>query len=185
VQAVYQYFQQTQGWLPAKTKQQVIDRMDVPSGNATEFDPDSIMLYAFPDWLMLDGAGTHANSKLSPTDISFVRDWYGARGSGPGPSGPPSDPIPLNNPGFAVRSLKSGQTAVFVFPVADADAYDLEVLADDPLKLSLFGPDSRTDKIADQGPAKRLFLGRTLQPGRYFAQLGGASGTVNYTIKVH
>jgi len=44
---------------------------------ATRFDPRSIMLYSFDGALFADGLGpTNTNSKLSPTDITLIKQMY-------------------------------------------------------------------------------------------------------------
>ena len=51
-------------------------RYSVDQINGSEFDPDSIMLYFFPAYLTKDGKGTHANNRLSPTDVKWVEKEY-------------------------------------------------------------------------------------------------------------
>ena len=44
----------------------------------SEFDPDSIMLYAFPSSWTRSGGATRENASLSPTDMSFIAEAYPA-----------------------------------------------------------------------------------------------------------
>lgn len=44
--------------------------------NATKFDPNSIMLYAFPGEFIVGGIATHENTKLSRGDKRFIRKMY-------------------------------------------------------------------------------------------------------------
>jgi hypothetical protein len=44
--------------------------------NFTKFDPDSIMLYAFPGHLFKNGKGTKENKHLSANDKKFIAEWY-------------------------------------------------------------------------------------------------------------
>ena len=44
--------------------------------NATKFDPNSIMLYAFPAEFIVGGVATHENTKLSRGDTRFIRKMY-------------------------------------------------------------------------------------------------------------
>jgi hypothetical protein len=53
----------------------------------TAFDMASIMLYAFPASLFMDGQGTPNNTHLSATDISFWSGIYPQSGGGPSPNG--------------------------------------------------------------------------------------------------
>src|SRR5262249_36006990 len=51
----------------------ILDKYATDQINGTRFDPDSIMLYAFPGTLTEDGKGTHENHRLSPADITFIK----------------------------------------------------------------------------------------------------------------
>jgi hypothetical protein len=42
----------------------------------TDFDPKSIMLYAFPAALFLDHLGTDSNTRLSDMDKQFIATMY-------------------------------------------------------------------------------------------------------------
>jgi hypothetical protein len=62
------------------SKEQVADNVFTVYGESqtqyTDFDPDSVMLYAFPpDWT-LDGMTFPDNVQLSATDRAFVRKVY-------------------------------------------------------------------------------------------------------------
>lgn len=46
------------------------------STDATRFDPDSIMLYMFPNSLFVDGKGTRTNYALSRSDKDFIIKHY-------------------------------------------------------------------------------------------------------------
>lgn len=58
----------------------VIDKYDATLLNASKFDPQSIMLYAFPASLTNDGTATRANAIMSPTDIEWMARVYGTPG---------------------------------------------------------------------------------------------------------
>jgi serralysin len=44
--------------------------------NFTKLDPSSIMMYSFPASWTLNGFSTRPNTKLSPTDVAFIRRQY-------------------------------------------------------------------------------------------------------------
>ena len=61
-------------WSDLKIHRNILD--PVATSMNSVFDPDSIMLYAYPAKLTLDGKGTHENKNLSAMDISFIRKLY-------------------------------------------------------------------------------------------------------------
>ena len=72
----YAYFREEAGWDRAMVDEQVFRRYSVGSTNYSAFDQDSIMLYAIPPELTLDGRGTALNAQLSATDMAYIRGWY-------------------------------------------------------------------------------------------------------------
>ena len=52
-------------WDPATVRHNVFFKYSTDQINGTEFDPNSIMLYAFPSTWTLNGVATHANELLS------------------------------------------------------------------------------------------------------------------------
>lgn len=77
-------------WDRATIDSNVISRYSQTQTNGTSFDPNSIMLYAFPRTWTLDGYQTHSNPVLSPTDIAWLRKKYPYPDAPP----PPVDPTP-------------------------------------------------------------------------------------------
>jgi hypothetical protein len=63
-------------WDKATIDFNILKRYSRSQTNSTEFDPDSIMLYAFPGSLFLDGNGTKSNNHLSNSDKLFIADQY-------------------------------------------------------------------------------------------------------------
>lgn len=63
-------------WSEEKIRFNILDRYSASLTQFTEFDPHSIMLYAYPASLTLNGVGTSQASVLSPTDIAFIREQY-------------------------------------------------------------------------------------------------------------
>ncbi len=59
-------------WSPEQTRHNVIQKYSQDQVNGTAFDPDSIMLYAFPGTWAQSGVGTHANEILSALDQAFI-----------------------------------------------------------------------------------------------------------------
>jgi hypothetical protein len=63
-------------WDEATIRFNVLDKYSRPQIKGTEFDQDSIMLYAFPPELTRNGVGTKENDRLSAKDIEFIRKAY-------------------------------------------------------------------------------------------------------------
>lgn len=63
-------------WTKAQIDHNIFDRYSRTQTQFSAFDPDSIMLYAFPASLFLDGKGTKNNIHLSATDKTFIGTLY-------------------------------------------------------------------------------------------------------------
>lgn len=64
-------------WDRAAIRSNVLDKYSPKGISATQFDPKSIMLYAFDAALFADGKGpTNENTNLSATDITMIRKMY-------------------------------------------------------------------------------------------------------------
>jgi Matrixin len=76
--AVMKYFSGPPNfWSPADINHNVLSKYSPKGVSATEFDPKSIMLYAFDGKLFADGLGpTNSNTKLSPRDITMIKSMY-------------------------------------------------------------------------------------------------------------
>lgn len=74
---VYRYFGgPPNNWSKEEVDHNLFDRYSKTETNFTAFDPKSIMLYAFPAELTLDGHGTESNSQLSAKDRKFMAKNY-------------------------------------------------------------------------------------------------------------
>ena len=78
--AVFQYFQGPPNyWDQAAIQSNVLDKYSPKGIQATEFDPRSIMLYAFDAELFADGKGpTNENTQLSTQDRGMIKRMYPA-----------------------------------------------------------------------------------------------------------
>jgi hypothetical protein len=63
-------------WSKEDIDHNIFDHYKGTQTQFTSFDPDSIMLYAFPNNLFTDGKGTESNSHLSQTDETFIAQMY-------------------------------------------------------------------------------------------------------------
>lgn len=78
-EAVYRYYAASQGWSRSQVDAQVLKRYAGTAFKGTAFDPESIMLYPVPATLTTNGFAVGWNTKLSATDIAFLRRLYPAR----------------------------------------------------------------------------------------------------------
>jgi hypothetical protein len=75
--AVYAYFSgPPNNWTKAEIDYNIVQKYSVTQLNATRFDIKSIMLYSFPPQLIVGGAGTPNNTRLSPTDKRWIARQY-------------------------------------------------------------------------------------------------------------
>ncbi len=75
--AVYKYFGgPPNNWSKAEVDSNLFDKYSKSITQFTQLDVTSIMMYFFPPEFTTDGFGTPENTKLSPTDIDFIRKQY-------------------------------------------------------------------------------------------------------------
>lgn len=75
--AVFEFYRRTNSWDEATTRLNVLNKYKEQEIEATQFDPNSIMLYPVPAELTLNGfAVPWSNSQLSPKDKEFMRQKY-------------------------------------------------------------------------------------------------------------
>ncbi len=63
-------------WDRAAIEHNILRRYSRQHTNSSKYDPDSIMLYAFPGELFKSGQGTKSNRKLSAQDKRFIAQMY-------------------------------------------------------------------------------------------------------------
>lgn len=74
---VYAFFAaQTPAWDAGKVDEQVFAKYAVNSTNFSQFDPSSIMEYAFDASMTLDGVAVPGNTMLSQMDKTYIARWY-------------------------------------------------------------------------------------------------------------
>jgi hypothetical protein len=75
-EAVYKFYQETQGWDREMTDFQVLNRSQATRIRTTGYDPTSIMQYPVPQELTLDDFEVAWNTRLSPSDIELLRQLF-------------------------------------------------------------------------------------------------------------
>lgn len=139
--ATFDYFERVYGWGRKLTLENVLNKYNTDSLiRFSQFDPDSIMLYAFPGSITTDGRGTKQNNDLSDTDIEFVQQLYPPGRNGTRPTNPPpgtnpetttvtsSQPVSLEL-NKTSKSYRVGPATVpirtFTFNVSDPGEYKI------------------------------------------------------------
>lgn len=175
-------------WDEATVRHNVFRKYALDQIKGTQFDPDSIMLYAFPASWTLNAIGTHENEVLSALDKGFVA------GANMYPKAGPvvSDAVELSLDGTKVNADigKGGEEDVFTFKVESDGVHEVKTSGSTDVYLKLFGPDSDTALIAeddDSGYGLNARIRRGLVPGQYWAQVrhwNVETGTGKYSISV-
>lgn len=147
------------------------------------------MLYAIPKTWTTDGFQSDPNEVLSPTDQTFI----GAAGNYP----------PQTQPGGGVVEIpvaettatqgqigQPGEQDLYKFTAAKAGRYTIETEGPTDLLMSLYGPNSQTQLIAeddDSGVDRNAKIAADITPGTYYVQIrhyNSAGGTGSYRVKV-
>ncbi|AOY57060.1 MULTISPECIES: pre-peptidase C-terminal domain-containing protein [Desulfococcus] len=176
-------------WDIATIRHNVLNKYAHDQINGTVFDPDAVMLYAFPREWTLDGFQTKENKTLSAMEKAFVagEKMYPGRGSQP-------DAVELDVLEFEGTPASiglPGEEDLFTFMVKSPGRYTIETEGETDLVMKLYGPDNRTNLIAeddDSGKGYNPRIGADLIPGRYLVQIrhyNRTGGTGDYTIKVY
>jgi len=151
----------------------VLEKYQANQIRGTQFDLQSIMLYAFPARWTLNGVSTNENSTLSATDKSFV----GSEQIYPFPPGGGTGAIELTvaeNPGVEGEIGKAGEQDLYKFNAKAAGTYTIETEGPTDVVMRLFGPNTQTNLIAeddDSGSDRNARIVRQLSSGDYFVQV--------------
>ena len=173
-------------WDEATVRHNVLNKYRHDQVNGTEFDPLSIMLYSFPASWTLDGFHTEPNNGLSEIDKAFVA---GERMYPRGDAGfvelPVFEPQPT-----AADIGQAGEEDRFKVRVKSAGRYVVQTDGETDLVMKLFGPDNRTQLIAeddDSGNGYNPRITADLAPGEYYVQVrhyNRLSGHGSYGVSV-
>jgi hypothetical protein len=159
-------------WSPETTRHNVLEKYSADQIIGTEFDPLSIMLYHFPgSWTQNLPEGTRENAVLSDQDKRFVQSakMY-PRGPSPDRS---AHELPVAS-AAAAKISKPGEENLFTFKVKKAGTHTIETSGQTDVVMTLFGPDSPTQKIAeddDSGGSSNARLSLPLHPATYYVRV--------------
>ncbi|MES1172372.1 MAG: pre-peptidase C-terminal domain-containing protein [Bacteroidota bacterium] len=158
-------------WDLATIRHNVLDKYSVDQIMGTEFDPASIMLYAFPDEWTKNPGGTHENVELSRQDKAFIS---GAR-MYPRVAAPEVRAVELPIlAGTPAAIGQPGEEDLFKFQVKKTGKYLIETSGGTDLVMTLFGPGNLTRKLLeddDSGAGNNPQISAALQPGVYYARV--------------
>jgi hypothetical protein len=184
-------------WTVDQIRSNVLTKYSVDQIRGTAFDPDSIMLYAFPSRWTTNGVGTHSNDVLSLQDRTFIATQYPRPVTPTPPPGPtppvrPVEPtkVTVNGPDINAKIGAPGEEDLFVFKVDQPARHVLETSGKTDLVMKLYGPNNRTRLIAeddDDGVGLNPRISRVLASGEYLMQIrhyNTTGGTGPYTIRV-
>ncbi len=174
-------------WTEAQIRHNVLNKYTADQVRGTEFDPDSIMLYFFPDSWVLNGNGTSANEVLSRQDKVFIASHLAY------PYDKSTDIVEIpviNTQGTNASIGEPGEEDLFKFTVDSTGRHTIETGGQTDVVMKLFGPDSETNLIAeddDGGEGRNSKIVIDLIPGEYIIQIrhyNTQRGTGPYTIFV-
>jgi len=176
-------------WDEQTTRHNILFRYSLDQVKATEFDPQSIMLYFFPAAWTTSGIGTEANEVLSAMDKQFIA---GARMyPKKAPTVDSATPLVVGARKRTAASIgKAGEEDLFRFTATTAGKHIIDTVGPTDVVMKLFGPGSPTALIAeddDSGLSTNARIAVDLIPGDYWAQVrhyNKASGMGDYSIKV-
>ncbi len=157
-------------WDPETIRRNVLHKYSADQLHGTEFDPKSIMLYAFPAEWTTNGKSTEANEKLSATDQDFVASEKMYPRADPG-----GDAVEIAVAEAQAADIGApGEIDLFTFEVASAGTHVIQTLGATDVFMTLFGPDSSTAKIDDDddgGVGRNALIAADLAPGKYYVQV--------------
>ena len=158
-------------WDEATTRHNVLDKYSADQIFGTDFDRESIMLYAFPPEWTLNNVGTEENEKLSDLDEAFVKsaEMY------PGVQTPNERAVELAVAASIQADISTaGEEDLYQFVVSQPGVHTVETQGSTDVVMTLYGPDISTRFIEeddDGGTGRNARIVADLQPGTYFAQV--------------
>jgi Astacin (Peptidase family M12A) len=163
--AVYRYYAQ-RGWNQARVDNNLFATYGVNQTQFTRFDEKSIMLYPIPKELTDGIYEVGWNRALSDTDRSYIASLYPF--SGPRGTVLQVGAAPLQ------ADLQPAEVHVYRFQVGTAGDYTIETSGRTDVVMSLFGPDERATKMAeddDSGPGLNPSITTRLVPATYYVEI--------------
>ena len=151
--------------------------------NFSQFDDQSIMLYAIPNELTIGDFEVGWNRILSETDKTFIGTQYPFE---------EKKTIEIAVGGSPVKADigKHGEEDTFVYSADNEGKYAIETHGNTDVVMGLFGPDDQTkpiDEDDDSGNDLNARIDAQLEPGKYYLRVRHyrPTGTGTYEISVN
>jgi hypothetical protein len=174
-------------WDEETIRHNVLTKYSADQIMGTKFDPESIMLYFFPDSWTTNGKGTKQNDVLSNMDKEFVKGakMYPKAGVTPATA----TPLKVNAKRTSASIGKGGEEDLFIFTAKSDGRYTIDTTGKTDVIMKLFGPNNETALIAeddDSGTGTNARINAGLVKGDYIVQIRhyNKTGTGKYSIGV-
>lgn len=176
-------------WDEATVRHNVLNKYSADQLHGTEFDPNSVMLYAFPDDWTTNMGATEENDDLSSMDKLFVKsaEMYPGREA---PVAPDDRALELAVCTSTEAEIAAGgEEDLYKFEVKKEAVHVVETTGSTDVVVSLFGPGSVTRLVAeddDGGEGRNSRISAVLEPGTYYTRVRHYSPrrTGEYRIRV-
>lgn len=172
-------------WTVAQIRHNVLNKYSTDQIKGTQFDGDSIMLYAFPAAWTQNNISTRDNPTLSGLDAEFIASEEAYPGLVH-----KVEQLMVNGGAKAASIGAAGEEDVFTFEVGNSGRHAVETDGSTDVVMKLFGPNSETLLVAeddDDGEGLNSRIEADLASGRYFVQVrhfNRAGGTGEYSVHV-
>lgn len=158
-------------WDEDTVRHNVLNKYSADQINGTDFDENSIMLYAFPNAWTIGDFETHDNEALSAIDKAFVA---GAK-MYPGAEPPGANATELSVAAMVEGEIgAAGEEDLYKFAADRSARYKIATTGSTDVYMSLYGPNSETRLVSeddDSGAGRNAMLNVDLEPGEYFVQI--------------
>jgi Bacterial pre-peptidase C-terminal domain len=180
---VYSYYTgPPNNWTRQQVDHNLFRAYDKTITNYSEFDKQSIMLYAIPNELTIGDYEVGWNRILSDTDKSYIEKQY------PFEEKKIVEITVGDNP-VRAEIGKHGEEDTFVFSADKEGEYTIETHGNTDVVMGLFGPDDQTksmDEDDNSGKGTNARIDTNLKPGKYYLCVSHfqPTGTGSYEISV-
>lgn len=182
-EAVYRFYAGPPNhWSKEDVDHNLFQAYDREQTQFSQFDKDSIMLYAIPDELTIGAYSVGWNRQLSGTDKDYIGRVYPLERK---------EVLPVEVDGHAAEASveKNGEEDEFSFRVRDPGTYVVETSGPTDVVMAVFGPDSKTRAVAeddDSGTDRNAKISTVLMAGEYLIRIRhySHSGTGAYRLTI-
>lgn len=182
-EAVYRYYGGPPNyWSRADVDRNLFRRYDGTVTQFSQFDPESIMLYAIPNHLTIGDFEVGWNRVPSPTDKEYMGVMYPFTAK-------PITELEVGAPAIEAAIGKHGEEDLFQFAAEAQGSHTIGTEGRTDVVMALFGPDNQTVLIAeddDSGRGLNAKIVVALEPGTYHVRIRHyrPTGTGKYEIRV-